>query len=277
MNKQNTHLPSWVNNACSTGNLQSFAWVLKKIYGTGYVPVIYILSSVYMIFSKNDHSGYLFGIYNIICFILVLNPLFCNLIAEYITGTEVYWRLFWMLQINICIAVCVADIYERIGRRYVAVAAVILLCLSGRVLIAHTDFEKAENPEKIAQIAKEVSNAVISYDNDEHKRLMIPEGHGYGVREYTGDIELAWSRYSRHEYEAAGTFAGIEALEYTIYSENTWTDEVSELLERYGINYVVFNRNMNNIEGMKASGSFSDIIWENEHVFLVHFDKEKAT
>ena len=256
--------------------------ILMNIKGNGFIVFIFAAAALYLMIFEKGLKRYLFGVYSIVCFITVLNPYISGFMAKYVTGTEVYWRLFWLLQMNICIEVCMGSIIKRADKNRIiyslaTAAGCILIIFAGKFMLTEGTYEIAQTPEKITAEEKEMSDAILSYaaDNgDEDIRFLIPETYSYGVRQYTGDIKLVWSRYSEDVYRQQNRYDDLGKLTYILYNSNSWDDNIINLLKEYNVNYVALYKSFNNIAD---NDHFSDVVYEGSEIVVVRFDKEKST
>lgn len=175
----------------------SYIDALKEFNGTKYMIVVYGAALLILLLFAEKKQQYLFAIYPIFGFLTFLNPFLQTYIAKHITGTDVYDRLFWLLQITFTFMAAIACIMYRLREKRWITAGIILLgmLLSGCELrYYNARFELKENLEGITNTTKHLADFIIMR-GDGSNRLMLPPPYVYEVRQYTGKIELVWSLY----------------------------------------------------------------------------------
>ena len=134
--------------------------VFKDYIGTGYFIVLYIISLIIVALKGNKKARNYFLLIPIINLITIYNPIFTNIITKYFTGSEVFWRLFWLLPIEFTIVYAFTIIaYLKKNRIYqitVILIEILLIVMSGKfVYTKQNGFEKPENLNKIPQVILE--------------------------------------------------------------------------------------------------------------------------
>ncbi|MDE6635334.1 MAG: hypothetical protein K2K09_01860, partial [Lachnospiraceae bacterium] len=244
----------------------SYTDILNKINGCGYAVGFVIIAVVmFGIFGKG-HKRLLFGLYPVICAVTVLNPVFAEYIARYITGVPVFWRLFWITGMSYIIAAAVISLYNY-KKIFGIAASVLILALSGHIIYTPDSFAVADNIEKIDALAR----IIADYDDEGTESvIMIPEDIGLGIRQFYGGMKLVWSRYSRALYEETGRFEDINYAYNQLYTNKLYTPEIKDILLQYGTEYVllykdtkIFYRDKDGILNKMGQKS-----WSNEEYVL---------
>ena len=94
----------------------------------------------------------------------------------------------------------------------------------------------------------------------------MPEEYGYGVRQYTGDILLVWSRYSSDIYKELGNYEELWILYSSLYNDKNITEGVIDLIEKYEVDYLVV---YNDTKGIEVLGETSKVMWSDENFSLI--------
>ncbi len=218
----------------------SYVRILRDINGTGVILLVFVICAVFFALYKKETEKYIFGLYPLVCICTIANPLICRYVAAYITGTSVYWRVFWLFQFNITVCAAVIAIYD-IVKKYKAlyiVCAALTVMLCGRPILTDRFFDRAVNFEKIDETAK---NTVDALEDTKPKQvsLMMPEEYGYYVRQYSGRIIMIWSRYSYGYYQKEGIYDRIKEVYDSLYEGKNVDKQVYDGLCDYNADYVL--------------------------------------
>ncbi len=227
------------------GNI-NYLDVMKSVNGSGFLWIGYIVSIiVILLLSDNDNKKKLFVLYPLVCFVTFLNPFLCNFIAHNITGTPVYWRLFWCIQMTYTFVCAFVSVAERWKIIIAYVFMIICLILCGKPIITSTNFTRAYNSEKISETSKNIADVIIAESGD-NQRLMVPEEYSYEIRQYTGEIELVWSRYMVDNYKMINKTNIYEKL-YNFYQEiyaeknnSDFEKYLNDNVKEFDIDYIAF-------------------------------------
>lgn len=243
----------------ATAGIESFSYmdVLRKINGCRAALLVVVIAVIFFCIFEKGYKRLLFGVYPLICAVTALNPFLAGYIAKYITGVPVFWRLFWIVGMSYIVAAMILSLYCR-KEMFGIASAGLILALSAHIIYTPDNFSLAGNIEKIESVTYEVANAIADKDSG----LMLPEDIGYGIRQYRGDIRLVWSRYSRELYEASGNFENIAGAYEQLYTGRICSQEIKEILLRYGADYVLLYKDTDGV------GIMGDIVWDNDKYYL---------
>jgi hypothetical protein len=184
---------------------ESTITTLKEAYerftGTGLYVGLFFISIVYIIAnvkkqSSNSRVKIALGVFSIIILALNLNPIFAKILIK-INGSEVYWRVYWMLPYGITIAYMFADLIFFNDKKYVkiltALVSVAVIILSGDYVYNSTNFQEVNNYYKVEDNLLDIVN-YVSNDDSEYKTLAGPADFEVFTRQIDGTIKLATSR-----------------------------------------------------------------------------------
>lgn len=126
--------------------------LFRDYMGTGMLVIWYLLSLAYLwIHERRGHVRVVFLYVPIVLLLAYFNPLL-SLAIRGVTGSDIYWRMLWLLPMAMTIAyagVCVyGQIEDRGKRREADLFALCLLCIfavSGRLMYSSPRFLRAEN------------------------------------------------------------------------------------------------------------------------------------
>ena len=174
----------------------------------------------------------------------VWNPLLGRYVAEYITKTGVYWRVFWLIPIGESIAYIPYILYSKKGRiNFVSILCVaILLIFTGRWTLY--DFSRSTNAEKLPEEVIELGGEIVA-----EKDSPIVLGGGYfstTLRQKYPTIQLIYSGRNMvssilFQYSDEQQFAErVRMNEFVNNRVDDYTD-IEGLLESYNVDFVVIN------------------------------------
>ena len=186
---------------------------------------------------------YLFGVSTVICLLTVLNPLFSSFVASHITGTDVYWRLFFLLNSSLWPIVAYACLMQqkrkRIIKRLLPIIAIFMIWGGSFA----RNIRLAQNLEKLNPMTIMLSDRIIdeTHDSQKNPEVFLPEPYYYEVRQYTGRINLVWNRYAELGYRLNNNpdgYAKLSALFERIYVKHDMDDGIIRELRDYGTEFV---------------------------------------
>ena len=211
----------------------SFNWMSWLLLVTGnkwYLTVVFASMICLILIKGNKIEKYLFAIYPILCILTFLNPLFAKFVSGHITGVSVYWRLFWNLQISFIVVDAILIASKVVKYKIVILLALvsIIVCQNG-FIYTRENFEWAKNVENVNETSYDIVMNIKEI-TDDNIVLLAPEEYTYDIRQMTGKIELAWSRYVHPD--------NLLEIYARLYSEKCVTQEDIYKLKEIGINYL---------------------------------------
>lgn len=223
---------------------------MYKIVGDGKYIYLYIICTILLLFIGNKRMKLVSIVIPIIYLVTIYNPIFTDIIAKYLTGSNVFWRVFWLLPIEITIAYTFISILQCIKNKYIKGLSIILICciimLSGKFCFTKENgFEKPENLEKIPSRIMKQTNYILNDYKDEDKPIVMcpPEPlHSVTIRQLTNNIKIFWSR-DFYMLELFGMEEYNNMLElYDLYFKkqvNVTQERFIQLINKYNIDYVI--------------------------------------
>ena len=194
--------------------------------------VVIILLLLLFITQQQKRPATMIAFYTIFLFITFLNPLLEDFVATYITLPSTYYRLIWLIPVNIIVVYSFTEITDLFKvysssppptkgknpktqkhkltlsekiiknipnpgewRIFSIAAIIILIAVSGNNLYNSTLLSKAQNPYQLPQIAIDVADSILTEDTD-IQILHAPEDIACYIRQYSSEIKLTWSRTS---------------------------------------------------------------------------------
>lgn len=223
---------------------------LEKFVGTGKFIYLYLVSAVVVLFIGNKKMKLVSTIIPFIYALTIYNPLFTELISKHLTGSAVFWRVLWLLPIEITISYCVITIFDKLKNKYLKygflVCSIVVIVLSGNICFrSEIGYRKPENFEKIPQAIIDQTNYILAQiKTDEMPVVMCPPEplHSVTMRQLTAKIKMFWSRdfymldlFGHEEYNNM-----LKLYELYLNKEiKIEKEEFIHLLSKYKIDYMI--------------------------------------
>lgn len=174
----------------------------NQYFGDGIYLTLYFISIIVLVlFEKEKNKKYLFIGQMILFTIIYWCPITAYIIAEYCIGTNVYWRMWWLLPITITIAysfVKITQIKENVWeRRIVTLLLGLMIVSQGTFIYNDTNFQKADNWLKINQDVIEICEAVKADAQEmeiEDRGIIVPNEFIAQIKQYDGIIRMPYGR-----------------------------------------------------------------------------------
>ena len=172
-------------------------------------------------------------------------PISAHLLMNYGMGSDVYWRMFWLIPIPLVISAALVLIDERISvnklLRFLCMVAVLLLVGKiGKVMYQGDIFAKHTNMYNLPQEVISVCDAIeedAKNNNIADKRLAAAGDLVCYVRQYDASIRMPYGRDGlRGMYDTDRARQIYQMMES---SETDWT-LLTELLQEDGCNYLAY-------------------------------------
>ena len=130
--------------------------------------ILKIISLVIIAIKGNKLAKKYFLLIPILYAITIYNPIFTKIITRYFTGSEVFWRLFWLLPIELSIVYSFVLLLElknsKLYKIGMLIIEILLLIVMGKfVYTKQNGFEIAENLNKIPQTIIDQTRIHIGY------------------------------------------------------------------------------------------------------------------
>lgn len=238
--------------------LDWFSLAQQMTGGRNFIWGIWIITIVFIIVSGKKEEKYLLGFYPLLCLVTFLNPLFCKMVAEYLTGTTVYWRLFWDLQTTFTISgafACCYRLWKR-NKNWIVIPSIVLVLTCGKS-IYKKDMRIAENYENISNTSINLADTMIKTENLEGG-LLLPREYAYEIRQYSGKIELIWTKYAKHHYTPE-RLNELSVLFNQLYEDREYSSDIVNDLKKFNVVYLALYTSVDNTDfSNKYSCIYSD-------------------
>lgn len=137
--------------------------IFERYMGTGLMLIWFVLALVYLFLKEKRKPYRILLIYTPVIILLVFfNPLFFGLF-EAAVGSEIYFRLLWLLPVAVVIgyaAVLICASLKGRMKQVFAMTAILVLIVSGKLVYSSSLFSKAENIYHVPQTVVEICDAI---------------------------------------------------------------------------------------------------------------------
>lgn len=178
-------------------NLEIIIENYSSFQGTGMYLALFFISMLYIFLKEeNKKKKGLLVYFPILVLIVTLNPIFNKIVGSIFTRT-VYWRVFWMLPIDLTIIYAfikfVKSRNEKKEKIIVEISLMLILIISGGLVYNKDNFLKLGNlyklPDEHVRIAQ-----LIGADTTEYKKAIVPEDMVGKIRQIDSSILLSYRR-----------------------------------------------------------------------------------
>lgn len=202
-----------------TGN--EYWYLLKRSNGDGIYYIIYFIAILIIMIWGKEKVKKMFLLIPIVELVSFINPFLCDWIGNNLTGKETYWRIFWLIPVDITILYAVACMLEKATKKcLIIIPTLVITLLVGRFSYTGNKFKMAENSEKLHDSIIKIVDIL-----PKGSAILLPEEYYCELRQYTGDILLTWSRYMEVNYNLNGEQQKYEDLLSalsSIYEDNDY-------------------------------------------------------
>lgn len=194
---------------------------------------------VVLALKKNDLVSKKMVIYTALISVIYWNPISSEFLLKFLTGYNVYCRMFWMFPISIAIAYAVVyavKYMDNKGKRIVLFAvSAMIIAFTGKYMFSEENFSDAENmsklPNSVPEICEIIENDAKKNDIDSIKAIMEDTLVCY-IRQYDGNIKMNYGRPNLAYDNAYRSALNAEAFDI---------NALLELAYSSGSNYLVLN------------------------------------
>lgn len=220
-----------------------------EFWGSGKLYLIFYALSAVVVALWGNRREKIYILYTPLALLAgIWNPWLGRLVAEKITMTPSYWRVFWLIPAGQGLAIALLILYEKVTRKRPArclyLAAACLLCaLPGRWMFSgENGFIASNNVEKLPDEAVTFGGMIA--EEAPGARVLGCEAFATTLRQKYTELELTYSRYQyildlfayRGEMEQA---ADRTYLMHVVNGTEQDLSRASELLAAYEVDYVI--------------------------------------
>lgn len=138
--------------------------IFQRYMGTGFVMIWFVAALLYLLVNEKQKSKRIVLVYMpVIMLLLYFNPLFASVFCR-IVGSEIYFRICWLMPVIIVIAYAAVCICSRLkGKKQFFFAAVVmaLIALSGKLVYSNPLYSRAENIYHVPDSVVHLCDAIV--------------------------------------------------------------------------------------------------------------------
>lgn len=219
----------------------------ERYSGKGVIQILMLIGALYIIIYDKKKENRHFGLYIFTMIFIICIPFLAYVFAEHFIGSDVYWRMFWLLPSYIIIPYAAVKISEKMPKKKkkgFVIAILLLIIAGGSCLYNEDNFAKTENKYRLPNEAIEVCDKMYLGHEGKKIRVVVPEGIIPYVRQYNPNIrmiygrELALIKKSGKKYE----------LMLEINSDYPDIEHIADYLSNKKCGYIVFNKTAQGLE-----------------------------
>lgn len=208
--------------------------VFQKYMGTGVIVIWFLAALVYLFLNEKQRPKRIFFVYMpVIVLVLYFNPLFAAIFFTAV-GSEIYYRIWWLIPVIIVIAYSSVTICERLKGRakgIFALLALILIAVSGKLVYSSPSYGKAENCYHVPDAVVDICDAIVVPGRE--VKAAFPIELLFYVRQYSPKVCMPYGRA-----EVDGVYNEfLDAMK----EEEIELGEVTEYANQTQCHYLIFN------------------------------------
>lgn len=237
--------------------------------------LMYIISFIIVLIKGNEKQRLISIYFTVLVCLFVINPVLKNVYIKVVT-TATYWRLFWLLPIELTIAIATTIIYEKLNYKalkYIFVAFIlVLIVFSGKYAYKEElGFTKHQNFMKIQKYIIDEANYILESE-EENKKIVTPFEplHSTLIRQYTSKIILMNSRNMENE-----KYENYEQMYRQIYfapEESYNIETIYKMLYECDVNYIILPKT----KRLEITDKFNfSVVSENEYDYIIKANERK--
>ncbi len=169
--------------------------LFREFMGTGLILILYLISLVYLFVREKRQVVRILLIYvPLVLLLFYFNPLFADLVYG-LAGAEVYYRILWLLPITIVIAYTCVQIYGELKgpvKSLWAIAAAVVIALSGSYIYSNPHFQKAQNMYHVPDAVVNICDTIVVPGRE--VMVVFPIELVQYVRQYTPLVCMPYGR-----------------------------------------------------------------------------------
>lgn len=224
--------------------------IFQKYMGTGLIVIWFLAALAFLYFTEKQKERRIFFIYIPVTVLLIyFNPLFYNVFFR-LAGSEIYFRICWMLPVIPVIAYASVRLIERVSGKWQIIYSLLVIgfiMISGRLVYTNPLYSPAENKYHVPQSVVEICDE-IHVPGREVMAVFPPELILY-VRQYDPTICMPYGR----DFISVDTALFREQMEAEVYH----LEELAPYVATTHCHFVILS------EQKEILGNPQDYGWEN--------------
>lgn len=267
----------------STISYREIIEIFKRFFANkSFIYLVLYIIGMFFIFKHGNKEQKIYLIFTpLLLLLFIWNPISGKFVAEKITKTSTYWRVYWLLPYTQSIAITAIILYEKINKKSLKYVFIIcttfVICISGKWLISkQNNFIYCNNFEKVPNDTIELGNIINNY-NSENKILIAKDEINTTMRQKYNDIELIFSRYQYIldliGYRGNKTEADERVkLQDIINGEVEKIEDFENLSQKYNVGWIIIDKINKNIANEICKYDYSIYYSSNESILLKRND-----
>ena len=236
--------------------------IFQKSMGTGLIIILFLAAIVYLLIKeKNRPKRILFVYCPIIVLLLYFNPLFFGVFA-FAAEEEIYFRMIWLLPVAVVLAYKVVSILDSLkGKARVGfgITAVLIICVSGKLVYGSPLYSAAENMYHMPQKVVDICDA-IKVDGREVMAAFPNEFILY-VRQYSPVVCMPYGREA-----LTGQYNEFHVL---MCQDEIAVDELVSLSRENYCHYLILSEEKTLLGDM---GAYGFRVFDKMHGYVIYMD-----
>ena len=227
-------------------------FINKYMDGNIILIFLIVIALLYLLFKGNQKEKGIVAVPAIVIWLTFCNPVFMKIVAGYVTGSAVYWRLFWLLEFPMIVVAAITKVIGNIKTRevysFISAAGAVAVAVNGAYIFDERGFVERQNKYKLDSVSVTIADMVLNdaemfEDDNNELSLLLPMEISYGIREYTGEISMIVNRYSQWTFVRNGKTEEWnrlnERLIQPLYADKKYEIGFNKELNYFEIDYVV--------------------------------------
>lgn len=206
--------------------------------GQGFYILLFVIALIYVFVKEEEKNKKVFFVYTSLTtlILIIFNPIFNKIVGKFLLE-NVYWRLYWSIPFGIAIAYASVKFIMSNSKKHIKIISTILIVvvimISGKFIYNSENYTKVGNlyklPDEHVLIAQ-----LIGLDNEEYKKVIVPDTMVAHIRQIDSSIELAYPRNS-------SSYGGNP---YILAMAQGDTKTITELGKAHNCNYIVMRKDI---------------------------------
>ena len=210
-------------------------WILFKYFFNDVVisVILFIASIIYIFYTeKNKKIKDLFGLYIVIVFIIIWNPLFIHILEEFVNFSSLY-RIYYMIPMYLVIAYTLTKIVQKFDKNWMKILVVTGICgivmIFGKNLYDDWPLFKTNNLYKLPDETLYSAEVIYNDEKYENKKALVPYDMSSQIQQIHPSISLVYTRIITNIPQKNG----IPSPADNDRPENIKDPKLKELIERF--------------------------------------------
>lgn len=169
--------------------------LFREYMGTGLIMIWFLVSLIYLwVNETRKYIRIMFVYLPVILLLLYFNPLFASLVYG-LAGSEIYYRILWLLPVTIVIAYTCVHIYGKlkgVKQSFFALCMIAVIAVSGSYVYNNPYFSRAENSYHVPDSVVDVCDAIVVPGRE--VRGVFPKELLQYVRQYAPTVCMPYGR-----------------------------------------------------------------------------------